>query len=164
MSDDDIFRLLPLAFVVVPAVAFLGAAWRLWSQLQADRDNARVPADWYRADGSVIDEHSRWEYRSSGDGPGRSVLIRQPIVQFRTSMGREVTFTSNLAGRHTPRPGQPVAVYYHPSQPDAARLAPESVPALYRIMSVGGAAVSFVIALVLLVVFESIGIGMLRSG
>jgi len=72
-----------------------------------------------------VDENSWRRRRRTPDGLRQPV--RQPIITFQSTDGREITFTSRIHAAGTPRPGALVGVYHDPLDPTRACIAPESL-------------------------------------
>ncbi len=117
---------LSLLVAMVPII--LAAAFGTRQVVYSTRARALpgVPPGWVAAHGVVVDEASLGRSRRAKDGTVQRV--RRPVIAFRATDGREITFTSRIRAAGTPGVGSLVEVYHDPFDPTLACIAPTSLP------------------------------------
>jgi hypothetical protein len=116
---------LGLLLLVLPVFIVAVFGTRQVRETGGDRTITVVPDGWLPARGVVVDERTWHRRRRTPDGSVQPV--RQPVITFQSTDGREITFTSRLHAAGLPRPGALVGVYHDPNDPTRACIAPESL-------------------------------------
>ncbi len=116
---------LGLILLVLPVLIVAGFGTRQVRETGGDRAIPTVPEGWVPARGVVVDERTWHRRRRTPDGTVQPV--RQPVITFQSTDGREITFTSRLHAAGLPRPGALVGVFHDPGDPTRACIAPESL-------------------------------------
>ncbi len=116
---------LGLLLLVLPVVIVAVFGTRQVRETGGDRTITTVPDGWVPARGVVVDERTWHRKRRTPDGTVQAV--RQPVITFQSTDGREITFTSRLHAAGLPRPGALVGVFHDPSDPTRACISPESL-------------------------------------
>jgi hypothetical protein len=121
-SDNGMFTVLMIGVPVLVVIATVTLVITM----------NRRPSGWVQAPGLVVDRVQSWS--SLGFGDTTPVRDNQPVITFRTSEGRDITFRSRISGTVMPKPGDPVTVLYDPADPSRARIAPRSLPFTTRVL------------------------------
>ena len=113
---------LGLLLLIVPVVLTAAFGTRQVRESNAGRASSKVPDGWLPARGVVVDERSWRRRRRTPDGTRQP--MRQPIITFQSTDGREITFTSRIHAAGMPRPGALVEVFHDPADPTRACIGP----------------------------------------
>ncbi|HEY5114775.1 MAG TPA: DUF3592 domain-containing protein [Nakamurella sp.] len=127
---------LGLLLLIVPVVIVAAFGTRQVRESSHGRAFTTVPDGWLPARGVVVDERSWRRRRRAQDGTKQP--MRQPIITFQSTDGREITFTSRIHAAGMPRPGALVGVFHDPGDPTRACIAPDALKNVAAPM--GGAA------------------------
>jgi hypothetical protein len=113
---------LGLLLLIVPVVLTAAFGTRQVRESNTGRASSKVPDGWLPARGVVVDERSWRRRRRTPDGTRQP--MRQPIITFQSTDGREITFTSRIHAAGMPRPGALVEVFHDPADPTRACIGP----------------------------------------
>ncbi len=116
---------LGLLLLVLPVLIVAVFGTRQVRETGGDRTITTVPDGWVPARGVVVDERTWHRKRRTPDGSVQP--IRQPVITFQSTDGREITFTSRLHAAGLPRPGALIGVFHDPQDPTRACISPESL-------------------------------------
>ena len=116
---------LGVLLLIVPVVLAAAFGTRQVRESNAGRAFSKVPDGWLPAHGVVVDERSWRRRRRTPDGTRQP--MRQPIITFQSTDGREITFTSRIHAAGMPRTGALVEVFHDPVDPTLACIAPSSL-------------------------------------
>ena len=116
---------LGVLLLIVPVVLTAAFGTRQVRESNAGRTSSKVPDGWLPARGVVVDERSWRRRRRTPDGVRQP--MRQPIITFQSTDGREITFTSRIHAAGMPRPGALVEVFHDPVDPTRACIAPTAL-------------------------------------
>ena len=116
---------LGLLLLIVPVMMVAAFGTRQVRESNTGRTFSKVPDGWLPARGVVVDERSWRRRRRTPDGARQP--LRQPIITFQSTDGREITFTSRIHAAGMPRPGALVEVFHDPVDPTRACIAPISL-------------------------------------